>query len=635
MRSEIYRNNLSALSKRLPKVASAIDSAETGNVFLEQSKSGGWTIRAGERYLVSRYDPVKEVENRAKEFWTDTPDMALFFGFGLGYQFDAMPRQFSGWTIVYEPNPAVCKLAFGVRDFSNLLANPKFLILNDISDLNFDAIKIFGLKVNAKIRTFELFSYRSLFGGLWNEFVDRLEKLSADKDIHQQTLVTRSKVGFEYFFANLPDVLRYPGVEVLRGLFANKPCAIVASGPSLDKNLSSLKRLENRALMIACGSAMKSVLNAGIKPELCIAIETNDVMYQFDSLALDSTYLTLTIRSYPELWRLKSRGFFGFTSTERADFTLLEKFGRSSVLDVGGSVSTAAFELAALMNANPIILVGLDLAYSPSGRSHAEGADTKVEDFYGSFDSKDADEMKKQGIFFVDGYYGGKVPTRVAWMDYLLWFERKIKTASEKRIRVINATEGGARILGAEHLSLSDIANSIDVEFDFLKALDETASNWTPATTKANWEKLVSELGELKQLEDYSDKLHHLYKNAFELTSRFDDLPALGMDKRISKLEKRVKFLAGKLDYLISPFVQSELIVFFNCFEDEGAEERKKTLNLFNRAQYIYLGISKAAGKVSELIEQSFERWQQFENQGHILDDKNLEKTHESQNFAE
>jgi len=637
LRKDVYKRNLDALAKRTPHIADAVDSADTRGVALERSKSGEWTIKFGERHLVSRYDPIREVEKRASDFWREPPDLAAFFGFGMGYQLDFVPRNFDGHIVIYEPVPGVLKLAFSVRDFTKVLENPKATVALDVSDLNFDASRMFGFKVNTKIALFDLLTYRSLFADELARLTYKLEGLEADKDLNQQTVYTKSKLWSENIFRNLPELLSRPGVELLRDRFRGLPCVVVASGPSLDESLPYLQRLKGRAVLIACGSATRSLIDAGANPELSVAIESNDITYQFDGLDLTRTYLALLSRVHPALWRLEPRGFFGFAPAERMDASILNMFGRASILDVGGSVSTAAFEIGRSMGANPIILVGLDLAFDTSGRSHATGCGTGKEDFYGELKPERADHLKRYGIFFVEGCDGGRVATRLAWMDYLLWFERRIGALRKRGVTVINASERGARISGAERMSLKEVLNSLDRKFDPLSVLDRLAADSPCPATEAGWDRLKKRLAELDRLGRLAEKLQDRYATASEVFARCGDLPTEREERRFRRLEAEVKRVAGELDPLLSPLIQRELFVFYNCFEDAlETGNRKAVLHLFSRAQLLYGGICKAARTTFEWIGSAHRRWMEMRRK---FDEERCspggEEAHESLTVAE
>jgi hypothetical protein len=91
------------------------------------------------------------------------------------------------------------------------------------------------------------------------------------------------------------------------------------------------------------------------------------------------------------------------------------------------------------LGSRQIILLGQDLAFD-GDKTHAEGYvyDMKVE-------QKDRIE--------VDGYYGGKIQTDYTFNLYREFLEHRIQTIDA---HIVNATEGGSYIKGAEHISLKE-----------------------------------------------------------------------------------------------------------------------------------------------------------------------------------
>lgn len=56
------------------------------------------------------------------------------------------------------------------------------------------------------------------------------------------------------------------------------PAIIVGCGPSLDKNIEDIKRMEDRAVIFSCGSALGPLMDAGIRPDFQLELENIDVM---------------------------------------------------------------------------------------------------------------------------------------------------------------------------------------------------------------------------------------------------------------------------------------------------------------------------------------------------------------------
>jgi hypothetical protein len=125
-----------------------------------------------------------------------------------------------------------------------------------------------------------------------------------------------------------------------------------------------------------------------------------------------------------------------------------------------------------MLGADPIILIGQDLAYS-GNRTHAP--DTHLEDHEYDvpklwLDGKN-DEIQipppegkgavqyrfwsRTKVIWVDGVDGEEVPTDRKLLSFLHWFEEVIENLKEKRT-IIDATEGGALIRGTQLMTFND-----------------------------------------------------------------------------------------------------------------------------------------------------------------------------------
>jgi hypothetical protein len=180
------------------------------------------------------------------------------------------------------------------------------------------------------------------------------------------------------------------------------------------------------------------------------------------------------------------------TSCHKDIFRLLTDLGAApSYLLTGGSVTTTAFSLAQHMGANPIILIGQDLAWT-DGKDHADG--------YVSQYSREQLEARHAKGFEIEGYDGKPVRTERQLLYYKTWFEQRIALMPDRLI--VNATEGGARIEGAAHVPFESVCQEIQASH-----LGETppdpARPWAPdlayLTQIAN--RLSNLKNEIEQLE--------------------------------------------------------------------------------------------------------------------------------------
>ena len=215
------------------------------------------------------------------------------------------------------------------------------------------------------------------------------------------------------------------------------PIIIAAAGPSLKKNISQLKGLHDRAIIVAVSHAAKTMEMAGIHPHF----------YAETDPALNNAFLKLEdtdnirIIMKPSAASDKQRSYCGrcfyFGFDGEAFFGFKNRVNDKNY-NCGGSVATDVFDFFASSGYKKIILIGQDLAYDDEGHSHVD------------------QDINAHG--YADGItediYGNPIKTRSDWMMFIRVYEKLIDL--HPGVRVIDATEGGAKIRGTDIKTLKE-----------------------------------------------------------------------------------------------------------------------------------------------------------------------------------
>jgi hypothetical protein len=162
---------------------------------------------------------------------------------------------------------------------------------------------------------------------------------------------------------------------------------------------------------------MKNVLDASIEPAK-------------GKSANEKTIFINDVGSNPAITWSNNKNHL-FISCQQEVLKIGNYFGiQSDMLETGGSVATSAFSFSYMAGANPIILIGQDLAFT-NNKDHAE-------DYINPF----GDELivsKINSGYTTKGYYGEDVSTDKQFLMYKSWYERKFVQ--------INAQTGHARAM--------------------------------------------------------------------------------------------------------------------------------------------------------------------------------------------
>ena len=401
-------------------------------------------------------------------------------------------------------------------------------------------------------------SLRRLPSGVTDEQFDTLKKTVEGGGMNRATFASYGPVWVKHAFANLPHLARWPSVECLKGAFAGTPCVLVSPGPSLAKNVTVLAKIADRVLIIAGNRALAPLRDAGIVPHLVIVADALDLAYQLNGGLLDGVpALILEVAAHPAVCALAASRCFFFSAIHEIHTSTLAGLEQHAFLSGGGSVATVALSLALHLGAGPIAMVGQDLAldgeqyYIPS----APDGDTRIKlaDGVGVFENLSPElrqamhegggakhgEAAVQHFIKVPGFHGGEVLTSVQFDTYRRWLGR---TAGEQasHVRLLNCTEGGARIDNMEQARLSDLAAQLALSpFDAAAKLDACLASSTPKERQQSVERHIKRLQQAGQeaLEEAQrcERVSHQVERAPDQLERLDKAE-LKLNQAVRKL---------------------------------------------------------------------------------------------------
>lgn len=453
-----YHANMEALRAHYPDIARLI-SKTPANLDYETitTKSGAATlrIRSKDFYYYDRSDPLKEIEERYKQYKLMSVPLAVFLGFGIGNEVVYYMTKYSKSLntmniIVIEKDPAMFQLALKTMDLVEIIKHKQVTF-------------IVGEKINNLFPIFEKYflennKYLFIRGAkpIFNKSALLMEKeyyISAWSTFRQaaQYAVMNygndpkdSIVGIENMLENLKVIIENPGINLLQNKFSNNPAIVVSCGPSLDKNKHLLSGLEDRAVIIAADSALKPLLKMGFKPHLVAALEREkEVVQLVEDISpedAEDVYLAACPVVYNEVYRLYS----GPNIIVYRNFDHFKWLGIDrGILTIKSSAGNMAFKIAEYLGCNPVILIGQDLAISPEGKTNADNTSLGTEQI----------SYLKEKRYMVKGNIEPEVETTASLKLFLDSYN--IDVAGYKG-KCINATEGGAYINGTTVMTFQE-----------------------------------------------------------------------------------------------------------------------------------------------------------------------------------
>ncbi|MEE1305123.1 MAG: 6-hydroxymethylpterin diphosphokinase MptE-like protein [Agathobacter sp.] len=442
--------------------------------------------------LNSRYDAYTVAKIWAESFEEVSP-YTVFFIFGLanGMYLHALHELYpENIIIVYEPSPKIARLWLEREKDKKLFASQNIHVLTgkDGVDQMYNMYVWFITDGNYKIVQIKRApSYENLWKEEEKQWYDNLNNYVGHVIVNTNTEIVFERKLTRALWTNMEDALNQYNLSDIMKAFEDSnvseyPAILISAGPSLDKCVDTLKKVQGKVFMIAVDSALRTLERYGIRPHLTIAVDSEKRTDRFDKIPnLINVPMLLEITCNPDLVVKHKGKRFYFSTAVYYYRTLLKMVGKEDrLLTTGGSVANNAFSFLVGVGFKKIILVGQDLGY-PKGKIHAEATyDDDAENDIGVIENE---------LFEVEGNDGNVVLTESNMDVYRKWFETEIFRI--KDISVYNTSENGAKINGAKVMSLENALKETMTEkcnIDFEKLIDSV-----PKTFSDEEKKLVKE----------------------------------------------------------------------------------------------------------------------------------------------
>jgi hypothetical protein len=480
----IFKNNFAALQQRYPDLALMLMSVKIEHYELVQTEGCIPNVIVNREFYYNG-NMIEFCEEQFKGLELENVKVPVFLGFGLGYEImyfmQCKAQQHNTQAlIIIEKDLELFQCAMNVVDLTQIINNPQVHLFIGIPPQNLYTV----LRTHFQSNIQEML----MCGAMQPIFL--LQAMKMNKEYYLQALQTLyesiyhciqnygncpedSLIGLENMLDNVKEIADNPGINLLYDKFKDKPAVIVATGPSLKKNMHLLKGIEDKALIISCDSSLKLLMKNGIKPHMVTSLEREHEVQQFfdgfEPEEVKDVYMTACPVLYNHVYE-------SYTGPQIIVYRNFDHFKwleiDRGILDIKLSSSNMAFKVAEALGCDPIILIGQDLAYGEDGETHATETPFSCEG---------------EAIFEVKGNCG-TVKTNSGWYNFLKAYEMDIV---QHHGTVINCTEGGAYIPGTQ---VEKFAETIDKHIvDTINPLDTIKSATAQFTTsKSDTERLKS-----------------------------------------------------------------------------------------------------------------------------------------------
>lgn len=254
------------------------------------------------------------------------------------------------------------------------------------------------------------------------------------------------------YYSNLQSINKSLSAAHYFRKFCNVPAIICGAGPSLDKNLDLIHSLQNKALILSGGTSLISLTDRGIMPHFTSVLDPTEQLenhlenhYAFESSLFyrNRAFFQTVLSHHGPRLHIGGSGRYGVSEWFEKELGI----ECAENLLEGVSVSTFTLSIAKALGCNPIIFVGLDLAYTDK-HDYATGIENKLlgKIFH-----------PQEKLIGYPDIYGKSTITNSSWIGESTWISQF--AAASPEISYINATEGGIGFKGIPNMPLSEVCD--------------------------------------------------------------------------------------------------------------------------------------------------------------------------------
>ena len=555
---------------------------KASTVSLFTGKTGYFTatkqIQEQDILLHSAYDPLDEASRLIGGEDFSSYRAIFVFGLGLGYHLIELLDRTTPESLIFvlESDWDIVRAAMQVVDFEQILATGRVVLaFGKPSEIRviLDGIFIMGevlLKLHRMGFLYFAPKYRLEFAE-----VQEIRRSVLDGFQHHRNGIGVdlgwSVRGLTNLVEHIPYLVKSPFPDQMANTW-HKPVVIVLAGPSLTKNIEVLKDWQDRVTIFCVNTVFNKLLDYGIIPDATFSLDRTPLIpeqhYLRDEPIPESIVFVGNPVVDPRSVSLFKHNLFICGGGEYFLHEFANDIG-SSILPMGLSVTHYAFIVARHIGAPAIILIGQDLSFGTEGRTHSAGS---------AYDEAKVNIDTEDGVIYLDGYDGEKVPSNVTWRLFRDWYEIYLERFPSL---VINATEGGVRIKGTLQLTLKEaleqyIGNDLSQKSSFADWLSSVSQD---ILYEVRLEKIkqsfIDRIGKLKVNELVYTRGYKLYYNIKDV-----EIPLVLKERYLEQMEKEARNIMGDswIYSVFRPEYMSIMGEYINFNSDPIEQNSEKTI---------------------------------------------------------
>ncbi|EKD27137.1 MAG: hypothetical protein ACD_79C00859G0002 [uncultured bacterium] len=421
---------------------------------LVSAKNNEWTCYIQNKWLASRYDPAEEAVRFVKNHNINEGDLIVLYGFGLGYHLKPILEKIGekGYLYCIETNIQLLKTALKAVDLTEVFKSENFKLITGKDNTEvaeaFDHYILWNLETipEANIKVIIHEASFSLIPQEFNWIQNALELIKFEKRADSYFL-DDMKINLKN---NISTVLNSPGINQLKNIFLNKPVIFAGAGPSLDKAIPSIYKLQDNAFIVCVDTAVIPLNQNKIRPDLIVSVDPQDksledfVKYE----DLDVPIIILPTTSKEVVSKTKARKITAIQTGSWVSDFFEHRLDFMGLTFGGSSVSVIGADIVLNHTKGPVIFAGMDFSF-PELKPYANYSPefnkwhNKTGPYY-TLEMVAIENIYSKKIVNIESFFGVNLLTFQSMYSYLRSLEAIVDF--HKRTDVYAYSPGGAKI---------------------------------------------------------------------------------------------------------------------------------------------------------------------------------------------
>jgi hypothetical protein len=281
-------------------------------------------------------------------------------------------------------------------------------------------------------------AHLEIYATMWRDIKSGLSGQTWDVQARSSMFIHRTVQ-----LLNAPDNV-IPAIR-LTGCLHGMTAVVAAGGPSLASNLPWIQENRSKIALIAVSRVCGILLKQGITPDIVVTLDPFESSYQVSQDMLKLGQSTLLVNGHHAFCALVE-GWSGPKCFLGSTFPWEDSKNCGNFVQWGPSVTNDALAVALELGCSTVILAGVDLCYSPEGKTHTEGTA-----------EGDVGPRLMKGDTFVTTNDGTVTETAHEFLRAADNVNGFAAIAAKKGQRVINPSAHAIKLSHVAHLPLQEI----------------------------------------------------------------------------------------------------------------------------------------------------------------------------------